>query len=204
MNTRYSTPVFLALLAAFALPASALGQSLFGPRGLISVEARGGFTTPTEDFGDGEPGLNPEPGVIVGADLMVNLTRQITAYGGYSWTMFDCDGELCAGDADFRSSGIGGGLKLLLPTEGTVVPWVRAGALLHKLRFESDVFTATSNRPLGLDSGVGADIALGERASLTPAVRYNRYTIDIDLGPLGDTERTISFLTLDLGFHFHL
>jgi hypothetical protein len=192
----------LALVFAIAEPAGA--QAPFGPRGALSVETRGGLAAPTEDFREGEPGLAPEPGVALGADLMVRLTPQIAAYGGFSWTMFDCDGALCAGNADFTSSGVAGGLKLTLPLEGTITPWLRGGALLHRLRFSNDAFSAESNRPLGLDAAAGVDIALGQRVSLTPALRYNRYTVDIDLGPVGEVERTVSFGNLDLAFHFYL
>lgn len=202
MRISRSTSVFVTLLGAFVFPLAAEAQ--WDPRGVLSLEARGGFASPTEDFGDGDPGLEPEPGLTLGADLMVNLTPQVTAYGGFGWTRFDCEGALCTGDADFTSSGFDAGIKLLLPLGGTVQPWARAGALLHELKFENDEFSATSDRPFGLDSAVGADILLGERAALTPAVRYNRYTAEIDLGPLGSLERTVSFLNLDLGFHFHL
>lgn len=198
------TSGLLCLFTVMAAPAAAQIETPFGPRGTLSMEVRGGLVAPTERFGEGEPGLTPEPGVAVGADIMFGLTPQVTAYAGYSWMRFDCAGEFCIGDAHFTSSGAAGGLKLTLPLGGTVLPWVRGGAILHKLRFRSDDVSAASGRPFGLDAGAGVDITLGSSVTLTPAVRYNRYTVNIELGPVGEVERTVSYGNLDLAFHFFL
>jgi hypothetical protein len=189
-----------ATLAVLGAPAAVSAQ--LEQRGDLSIEARGGFVMPTEDFSDGFPELAPNPGVTTGGSIMLRVTPQISVYGGGSWSRFDCNGELCFGTSHFTTWGPDAGLKLILPTRGTVTPWIRGGALYHRLEIRTAGISVSSDRSIGLDSAIGVDIALGARASLTPALRYGRYGVEVGIGEIGVVEEiTVSWGAIDLAIH---
>ena len=118
---------------------------------------------------------------------MYTFRTSLSAYVEGSWQQFNCDG--C--DTDVESWGFDGGLKYVLAESGTASPWVRAGLTLQ----QASVGDADGEWGVGLDSGVGIDWLLTERFALVPAIRFDFYEAD---------DLTVTYLTIDLGAHWHL
>ncbi len=179
MNKNGTWILALATAAAVAiLPSSASAQ--------ISLELRGGLQSPTgdlDDVADGNAGF--------GGDIFFSVNPQLSIYGGYGIENFD---------EDINSTGFEAGAKFILSSgSGGVLPWIRAGAILHELEFANG---ATSDRGLGFQTSAGVDIPLGEVLSFSPAVRYQRFSPEFDT-LIGDFEETASFFSLDFGLHIH-
>lgn len=170
----------LALASAAAVvvaPAAASAQ--------VSLEVRGGLQKPTGDFGDGVGG---DAGF--GGDVFFSVSPRLSIYGGYGIEKFDSDVE---------SSGFEAGAKFIFASPGSgVLPWVRGGAILHKLE-NGGLIQVESDRSLGIQAAAGVDIPLGNVLSFSPAVRYQTYTPDFD----GLDDGSVSFVSLDFGVHIH-
>lgn len=169
-------------ICALAVAALAVGTGVQAQTGRISLEGRGGFAVPTGELKD----IGAETGLSIGADLMYNLTPRFTLYAGASRDAFG---------SGISASGVHGGVKLLARRDGTVLPWLSAGLLGQELE-TADV---ESGLEFGLEAGVGADLALTDRFSLTPAVRYRRFGADFATVPVD-----ASWFTFALGAHWHL
>ncbi len=179
MNKNRTWILALATAAAVAIVPSAASAQ-------VSLEFRGGLQTPTgdlDDVADGNAGF--------GGDIFFNVSPQLSIYGGYGIENFD---------EDINSSGFEAGAKFILSSTGEgVLPWIRAGAILHELEFENG---ATSDRGLGFQTSAGVDIPLGQVLSFSPAVRYQRVSPEFDT-LIGSFEGTAGFFSLDFGVHIH-
>lgn len=162
----------------------------------ISFEGRGALTFPTGDFGDradGDAGF--------GADVFVNVSPRLSVYGGYQYEMYECAG--CDTDG-YTANGFEAGAKLLFSREGGILPWAKIGAIFNTLEVEEGLVDAESDRGIGLQAAVGADIPLGETLSFSPALRYQTWSADFDVfGELTEVEVDVSSFALDLGLHVH-
>jgi opacity protein-like surface antigen len=153
--------------------------------GRWSVEGRVGSALPTGDLTDGA--MNQTAGMSFGADLMYTLSPNFTIFGGAGHQSFNC--EDCA--TDVSTTGVDGGMKLLLGSSERAMPWMRAGLMVHR----PEIGDAEGDWNPGLDSGVGIDWNVTDQFTLVPAVRYNRYAANDNL--------TLSYVTIDLGGHLH-
>lgn len=162
----------------------------------VSFEARGALTFPTGDFGDtadGDAGF--------GADVFVNFSPRLSVYGGYQYEMYECAG---CDDGGYTANGFEAGAKLLFSREGGILPWLKVGAIFNKLELEDGVVIAESDRGIGLQAAVGADIPLGATLSFSPALRYQTWGADFDgFGELTEVEIDVTSFSLDLGLHIH-
>jgi len=168
-----------------------------------AVEIRGGLNLPVGDFSD-PPGVAAESDAGFAADLIVPVNPRFSVYGGIGRELFGCDG--CGGNDKLRTTGLEAGLKFLFRREGSVLPWLKAGAIYHKMTIRVDGVEGDSDWGLGFQAAAGADIPLGAVLSFSPALRYQTYTAKFQpfgldfLAPRND----VSFLSLDLGLHIHL
>ena len=153
----------------------------------VSLEARGGLTFPTGDFGDIADG-----NAAFGGDVFFNVSPSVSIYGGYQYETFDDGGD------DLSSNGFEAGLKLMAARESGVLPWVKVGGVLNKL----EAGAAESDRALGLQAAIGMDIPLGEVLSFSPALRYQAWTAEFDGGFIV-TEQSVRTFALDFGLHVH-
>lgn len=151
-----------------------------------SLEGRAGAAIPVGELTD-DPGPNQTAGIALAGGAMYTFRNSLSAYVEGSWQQFNCDG--C--DTDVESWGFDGGLKYVLAESDTAFPWVRAGLTLQ----QASAGDADGEWGVGLDSGVGIDWLLTERFALVPAIRFDLYEAD---------ELTVSYVTIDLGAHFHL
>jgi hypothetical protein len=179
MRTRNVLPVAAAMMLSL-IAARADAQT-----GRWSVEGRIGSTLPTGDLTSAA--YNQTSGMAISADLMHTLRPNVSLFGGVGHHRFDCSG--CS--RDVSSTGVNGGVKFLLESNGRTVPWMRAGVAVNR----AEVGNETGEWSPGLDSGVGVDWSLNDRITLVPALRYNRYS---------DEALTLSYFTIDVGGHMHV
>ncbi|MDX1675329.1 MAG: outer membrane beta-barrel protein [Longimicrobiales bacterium] len=181
MSVRRGILQSAAMVAVLAMAGPVAGQG--SP---LSVEGRTGITFATGDLSDAGAGSGP----LFAVDLILNVDRALSLYGGWAYHQFGCD----ACGETLSASGPRLGVKALFHTPGDALPWVRAGATYN----EFDGLGAGSDRALGLEAGAGIDYALSDRVSITPAARYETFSPEF-----GGGTATVSYLTLDLGIHLH-
>lgn len=194
----------LALAAAVAATAALLPHPARAQDSPVSVEVRGGFTAATGDFGDGSVGVDPKSGASFAGDVYLNLSPQLSFYGGWARHAFECSQTGCSGEDDLVSSGLNLGVKVLATRWGAALPWLRVGATRHRLEVLDD--GAESDRSVGLEIAAGADVPLGRHVWVTPGIRFYDYTAEFDTGVgsiVDDGERDVSYVVFDVGLHFH-
>jgi len=153
----------------------------------IGVEARAGATFPQGDLSD----AGAEAGLSFGAELHVNFQRNLTAYAGFHRHAFNCDDGCTLGD-DPRSTGVAAGLKYIIHAPGDALAWARGGVVANT--FESSL--GSSDREIGFELGVGADMPIGARLYLVPNIGFISHST-------GNSVKA-NFFTLGLGAHVHL
>jgi hypothetical protein len=114
----------------------------------------------------------------------------LTAYLGIHRHGFSC-GDGCTAD-DQRSAGPALGLKYIFHSPGDVFVWGRGGIVANKLSSDE----GSSDREIGFEVGVGADMPIADRIYLVPNLGF----ISHDRGGGG----TATFFTLGVGLHYHI
>jgi hypothetical protein len=196
--------------AALAIPMGTAAQ--VNPLG---IEVRGGLNWAIGDLKDGLGDINQDGldvaqaeqhGWTLSGDVFWTFHNRGALFAGYNWAKFDCKDEECGSDGFLWSHGPGVGFKISLMPDRSFLPWARIGATAHKAIWEEGDVREESNRTLGVDLGVGADIPVGGRLRIVPAVRFFRYNAAWDVGSVGDerVERSIGWFQTDLGLHLHL
>jgi hypothetical protein len=145
------------LLAALAWPQMGEAQATFG------VEGRAGVTYPVGDFAD----ARYEGGLSLGVEGFYHLRRALALYASVSRHTFSCDGDCVFGE-DPQSSGVGAGIKLMIPSPADALLWVRGGLL----GFEYSDAAQSGDRSIGFEVGLGMDTLLTESIYLTPHMGY--------------------------------
>lgn len=153
----------------------------------FGVEGRAGVTFPSGDLSD----RGAETGLTVGAELQANFHPNLTAYAGLHRHGFRCEDDCSLGDNP-RSTGIGAGLKFIFHNPGDVLWWGRGGVVGNTLSTDD----GSSDRGIGFEAGVGADMPIGHRLYLVPNVGF----ISHDWGE----GRKAAFFTLGVGLHLHI
>lgn len=186
--------------SAATLPTTAAGQG-------ISLELRGSLQKPVGDFDDRADG-----NAGYGAAAFFSVSPNLSIYGGWAHESFGCEAG-CDTDG-FESEGFEGGVKFIVTRMGGVLPWIKGGPVYHQLEVESgfddeggddDDLDFVSDRSLGFQVAVGADIPLGMVLSFSPALRYQKYSTEFELlEDVAAVKRDVGFLALDLGAHIHL
>lgn len=210
MSTRNVRLGLAAVLVALVLPARAHAQIPLG------VEVRGGLNWAIGDLKDGLGDINvdntgdiaqaEQHGWTLSGDVFWAFHDRGALYAGWNWAKFDCKDEECGADGFLWSSGPGAGFKFSLMADRRFLPWARIGVIAHKAKWKEGDIEENSNRTIGLDLGVGADIPLGERLRFVPAVRFYRYNAAWDVGSSGAerVERNIGWFQTDVGLHLLL
>jgi opacity protein-like surface antigen len=165
----------------------------------FSIEGRAGVAVPTGDAADAL-----KTGFSVGANPGHSLLPLLDLYAGYSLQRFgfDDDEEFGDVDADATDSGFSLGARIGLPVTGSIAPWLFGGVLLHQVEIEGREGNLTvsmkSDRSVGFEVGGGVSLPIAPLLSLTPAVRYRRYTADFDFA--GETwSEDVTYFAIDLG-----
>lgn len=186
----------LAALAALAAAPQAHAQM----RIPLAVEVRGGAGFPTGDFGD-----MVKTGYGFGVNGQFNVTPVIGVYAGYNRFEFDREGTVAdVADAKAIDSGLNAGVQATFaPMMGFAgaAPFLRGGAVYHRVNFATDGGDSKTDYGLGFEVGGGLDVPLGPTVSLTPGVRYIRYTPEFGGTKL---DRDINYVAADVGLKIRL
>lgn len=189
----------LALVATLGFAGAATAQT--GPTSPFSIEVRGGAAIPQGDLKDEG---DAKTGYTFGANATFQATPMLGIYAGWSRNSFGIED---ADDASFVDQGFDAGVKLSFGG-GTlpVSPFVRAGAVFHKISAEGseggvDVEIESDNA-IGFDVGAGVAIPLGPRMSFTPAVSYSKFSTGDDEDVFADVD--VGGIRLDVGLNFRI
>jgi hypothetical protein len=166
--------------ALVGLPAAAEAQVQ------IAGEGRVGVTLPTGDLSD----EGAEAGLALGAELVFNFQRNLSAYVGINRHAFSCDSE-CDLGRNPRSTGLGAGLKYILHGPSDAHWWVRGGLVAHQLTTDD----SSGSRNLGFEVGTGIDMPVAPRLHLVPHLSLISYD--------AENNGTARYLNLGIGFHYH-
>lgn len=173
-----------ACAALIAMPAAAQNSR-------VSVEGRMGAGMPAGELED----IGAESGLSLGADVMYNFSPGITGYAGLSHDRFGCDeDDPNACDDRLISSGFQTGLKFLLSSSSSSLPWLRAGLVGQDL----DTGERETDLALGIEAGAGIDITVGENFLLVPAIQARGYSADT-----GPEDIDVRYVVFSLGGHVH-
>lgn len=170
---------FALLAAALAAAAAATPANAQSP---LAVEGRVGLAFPTGDFG-----RDLALGYGIGANVSLDVTRNIAVYGGYSYTQFDYDRDFLDTEETFDVQGFDAGVRVGLPMAG-LSPYLRGGVVYYK--------PENADNELGFQAGAGLDYRLGPVVSFTPEVSY--VSVPAAAGPNG------TFVRADVGLRFRL
>lgn len=186
----------LVLGAPSALNAQDVGHQPF------SIDARFGLSFPTGELSRGQRGIATGVGLSRGVAAVLRLHSNLSLYGGWTRHGFACDATSdCAADAVVESSGFDVGARVVLPHQTRAVPWLRAGALLHRFKYDLDGVVAESELRPGVELGAGADIEVHRFLVVSPALRFGYYQTDLNLETFntGAEKFIVSMMALDVG-----
>lgn len=188
-------------LATLAACAALLAAESAAAQLSLSGELRGGAAFPTGEFGEIGPlgGEGLETGYVVGARAVVHLVPRVGVYAGYSFSRFEARDTRSIAVEDV---GLSAGLRLFLPAQRGVVPWLEGGVVRREaeLIFGDEFFPPVPQvvpigaRAHGGEVGAGAAIPLLPWLRLTPGVTYVRYSSVVE-----SREKTVSYVTAELG-----
>jgi hypothetical protein len=187
------------LLITITLAGLGLGQAEFASaqRGAISLEGRIAANVPTGDLSSAGAGV----GLGLGAEFMISVQNNLTAYLSASRHEFGCPQPECEFNGDLRSTGFGMGLKYIFPSPRGRLIWARGGIMSGQLSTPD----ASGERDVGFELGMGADIDVARRLAIVPHVSFINHT-----GAPGNTvppalrdDFTTRYLTIGLAAHLH-
>jgi hypothetical protein len=191
-------PLGILVLAGLAGPGAS--GSLWGQEGSFAYQIRGGMSTAVGSFRDPDQGWKGKAGA--GASLSMGFTfplhRPLGVYLGFSQHRFRCDEAVCPSGKNWVSTGFDVALRSVLGRR-PVRPWLQAG--FHSHRVEGRLFRDQGVKRVASDGGGGFEVGggflvkIGERASLSPGIRYGEGNVPFPLeGRMG-----MRYLVADLG-----
>jgi hypothetical protein len=131
---------------------------------------------PLAGFDEGVvPGAGLSPGASFAVHVVVPRGTRGALLVGFGQHRFRCTGSGCGGAGDFVATSWSLGTRVQL-LSGPILPWIRLGMLFDRSEWsfpggDPDVPRA-SYLSLGGEVGLGVTLAMGERLSLVPGVRY--------------------------------
>ena len=171
---RPGIPLLVCAALLVAAPVSA-------QNGRVALEGRGGIAVPVGDLRDE---MSAGTGFSVALDLMYRFSPLFTGFLGGNRDEFD---------GGFSSTGLQGGVRITPLREASVLPWLSGAVTGQELSANEFDY----NLDIGFEGGAGLDVALSERFSLAPGVRYRTYQADLDGHEIGANSFTFA-----LGAHW--
>lgn len=192
------------LAAAAALLATVQSVSAQTPQ--FALEVRGGYAIPTGDWNEDDLFEN---GFGFGGNVMAMVTPQIGVYAGWETFTFNVDEDEAGVEADATDAGFRAGVSvnIPLPASPNISPFVELGALYNTLEISASGDGASveieSDASIGFEGGVGVAVALGERLSVVPMVRYRQHKVEFEDIDAEDSE-DISYVVVGVGLRIRL
>jgi hypothetical protein len=183
----------------------------------LALEVCGGLNWAVSDLKDGlgdEQMIGGAPvaaaeqhGWTGSADLYWTFAQRGAVYVGWNYAKFICREEFCGTDGRIYSAGPELGFKFSMVGNRSFNPWVRAGLLAHKAKYqEGPAPEENSVRSPGFEIGIGSDLRIGEVLAIVPAVRLYRYNAGWDLGTPGAKriKKNVGWIQTDVGLQLRL
>lgn len=163
----------------------------------LTAELRVGGNATIDEFAavDLRSGIGSEIG------LGVRVAPDLFVYGAWGWQQHRSKAPVFGATADVEDTGYAFGLRYVAPVASRAEPWVRAGALYNHVEIEDEDagdLMADSEHTWGFEVGGGLDIALNDRWSLTPGVRYRRFEPTVRFSG-AESSTTLSYVAFDVG-----
>lgn len=191
------------VLPLLACAAPQAGAQLL-PNLPVSVELRLGAALPTGDLAEAEPGIGAETGPAFGAAALFHFSGVLSAYGGYSRTLFSCPpcGESGIDDR-VVDAGAEFGVQAMLPARiAGASPWLRAGGVYGQLTFSGQGGRLSSEPTLGYEVGGGISVGVTRSLAITPGLRFRAYPAEFDLGKFPRRTVDASRILADVGLAY--
>ena len=142
----------------------------------LSFEIRGGLNRPIGDFRD----AGGRGDASFGVDVFFDVTGDLALYAGWGRDQLSC--ETCAVGEGVDSQGFELGALYAFPMEGPWRPWLKAGGMRYEADAELPARTPASGGGIGFQLGAGVIFPLGDVLSVSPGIRFQRFTPDADVG----------------------
>lgn len=192
------------LAAAAALVATAQTAQAQTPQ--FALDVRGGYAIPTGDWNEDDTFDN---GFGFGANVMAMVTPQVGIYAGWETFEFGVDEDEPGVEADATDAGFRGGVSVNIPLAQSpnITPFVELGVLYNTLEIGASgggtSVEIESEEALGFEGGVGVAVALGERLSVVPMVRYRQHDVEFEDLEGGESE-SIQYVVVGVGLRLRL
>jgi opacity protein-like surface antigen len=145
----------------------------------FGFELSGGPSFSTTDPGN----INLKTGAGFEGIFHYRFLQHTGVYAGWGWNRFATDNSNNGGSLDFEETGYVFGLQFKHPVGTSNVSYfLRAGGLYNHIEVENEEgdIIEDSGHGLGWQLAGGVDISLGKNWSLTPGVKYNALSREIE------------------------
>jgi len=190
--------VLLITLCALAAPAALHGQS--SP---LVLELHAGAAVPVSSFANGDRvGEGAATGASFGVNFALAGSGRSTFYGGFSEHRFACSDAGCAADGEYVATGFDLGFRFDLRSTGSVVPWIRLGAITTKVDVPAmqGVTEGVSALGIGGEAGIGLYIGAYSPIALVPGIRVTAVNTELPGGSLLRMRYVVADVALALAF----
>ncbi len=145
-----------------------------------SFEIRTDAAFATQDLGDAEL----DTGIALDGVIAYNLSDTVSAYAGWGWSRFATGQSFAGANVDFEVTGYTFGLRYISLLGDTGLDYlVRAGGIYNHIEVENSNgdIVADSGHSLGWEVGAELMIPISDSWSLTPGIRYQALSTDIQI-----------------------
>ncbi|MBN2806311.1 MAG: porin family protein [Prolixibacteraceae bacterium] len=163
----------------------------------FGIELNGGASIATSKPGDTQ--LNP--GFGFEGSLHYRILQHTGIYAGWGWNRFGADHTFAGTNVCFEETGYVFGLQFKHPIGSSPISYyLRAGGLYNHIEIENTTgyIIGDTGHGLGFQLGAGIDYNLGKNWSLTPGLKFNSLSRDVEMNGL-TTELNHNYLSLKIG-----
>lgn len=147
----------------------------------------------------GDAGLNT--GVGIEGIFHYRFMPYTGLYAGWGWNRFSSENSFAGMNADFEETGYVFGLQFKHPIGSLPLSYyVRAAGLYNHIEIENEAgdITYDSGHGMGWQLAGGLDVNLGKNWSLTPGIKFNSLSRDIDFEG-ADEQMDFNYLSFRVG-----
>jgi opacity protein-like surface antigen len=193
-NTIMKTKGLFALLVLALLSNSSIAQE---NEKRFGFELSGGASMATSKPGDTK--LNP--GFGIEGIFHYRFMPHLGVYGGWGWNKLAANYSFAGSDVCFEETGYVFGLQFKHPIGSLPLSYyLRAGGLYNHIEVENadgDIIGDTGHG-FGFQLAAGVDYSLGKNWSLTPGVKFNSLSRDLEMGGT-TTKLNLNYVSVRVG-----
>lgn len=163
----------------------------------FGFELSGGASFATQKLG----GADLNTGLGFEGIFHYRFMPHLGVYAGWGWNKFAADKSAIGADLDFEETGYVVGLQFKHPIGSSPMSYyVRAGGLYNHIEVENDEgdIIHDTGHGFGWQLAGGIDIPLGKNWSLTPGVKFNALSRDLDEDGVS-TALDLNYLSVRVG-----